>query len=102
LISGGRTAPAATSWPMRSSGGRERPTAGRKDLTSLRSGFGAAGPDAIKAARPPGRNTANDCLTWRRKVTLRYKLVLFGYPLVRLSHTLNTTGTHRLLASEAE
>jgi len=29
-------------------------------------------------------------VTWRRKVTLRYKLVLFGYPLVRLSHTLNT------------
>jgi hypothetical protein len=29
-------------------------------------------------------------VTWQRKVTPRYKLVLFGYPLVRLSHTLNT------------
>ena len=36
------------------------------------------------------RTTCSPLVTWRRKVTLRYKLVLFGYPLVRLSHTLNT------------
>jgi hypothetical protein len=60
---GGRTAPAPTSWTIVSSGARARPTAGRSAVTSSRSGFGACGPDAIKAARPLGLSTAKDFCT---------------------------------------
>ena len=38
---------------MRSRCRRARPTGGRRDVTSLRLGFGACAPEAIKAARPP-------------------------------------------------
>src|SRR5258706_143518 len=47
---------------MRSRGARSRPTAGRKAVTSPRSGLGACPPEAMKAARPPGLRTAKACM----------------------------------------
>ena len=43
----------------RSRCGRSRPTAGRSETTSARSGVGAVGPEAMKAARPPDLRIAN-------------------------------------------
>jgi hypothetical protein len=55
---------ASSSSAMRSRGCRDRPTAGLRDTTSLRLGFGGCMPEAIKAARPPGLSTAKDfCAT---------------------------------------
>ena len=55
---------ASSSSAMRSRDCRDRPTAGLSDITSLRLGFGACAPEAMKAARPPGLSTAKDfCAT---------------------------------------
>jgi hypothetical protein len=80
VISGARIAPASNSWAMRSRCRRARPTGGRRDFTSSRTGFGAWGPDAIKAPRPPGLRTAKDlCATSPPTVS---KMAL-SYPATR-------------------